>query len=121
MTKKELEIKLSNLVSEVNELKGKLEENDKVKVLTIEHARQRDYLVRKDFYGRITDPRIKLDFKKEVETKFKMDFKNIMHNFTNFNFYDENKKCIIDEFSDLLQKYEYKQIILDTYPIKKDK
>ena len=33
----------------------------------------------------------------------------------------ENKKCIIDDFSELLQKYEYKQIILDLYPAKKEK
>lgn len=121
MTKKELEIKLSNLANEVNCLNAKLEEYNKNKFLTVDHARQRDYLVRKDFYGRITDARIKEDFRKDAEEKFGMTFKTIIHNFTNFNFYNENKKCIIDEFSDLLQKYEYKQIILDTYPIKKDK
>lgn len=126
MTKKELEIKLSNLANQVDCLKMELEAYKIIEYLSVDHARKRDNLVRKNFYGRITDPRIKDDFKKEIEEKINGDFKSITIRITNFDFYDKDdngnkKKCILNVFCDILQKYEYKQIILDTYPIKKDK
>ena len=120
MTKKELEIKLSNLASEVDCLKEKLNSYNSGDYLTIDHARIRDSLVRKNFYGRITDPRIKADFKNEIEKKLNGDFGSITIHITNFEFYD-NEKCILEEFNKTLREFEYKQIILDAYPIKKEK
>lgn len=114
MTKKEME-------KEINELYWKVEELTNIiynKPLSIANAKQRDYIVRTNYIGRIKDKKIKDDFKKKIEDKCGDNFDSITNKLLNYEFYFENKN-ILDLFSETLQKFEYKQIVLDTYGDKK--
>ena len=54
-----------------SELHGIHEYLSSRKLLTIEDAKKRDYIVRTDYIGKITDAKIKKDFKAEIEKMFK--------------------------------------------------
>lgn len=116
MTKKQLEIELSNLYNKIKCLEEKLSSKDNEQYLSIKHARIRDYLVRNNFYGKITYSKIKEDFKKEIENELKFDFSSLSNRFINYDFYYE-RTCLLEKFYEILQKFEYKQIILDAYPM----
>lgn len=115
MTKKELEMKINNLNFALaglqNEVWGMKE------TLTIDQAKKRDYITRTKYLGKITDKKIKEDFQIYIEGQCGDDFKSITNKILNYEFYFENKN-ILDLYSDALQKFEYKQIVLDTYGTK---
>lgn len=87
--------------------------------LTIDDAKKRDYIVRTNYIGRIKDKKIKDDFKKKIEEICEDKFESITNKILNYEFYFENKN-ILNKFSEILQKFEYKQIVLDTYGEKKN-
>ena len=112
MTKKELERKLESIENIL------IAQNSALNmVLTIPQAEKRDYIVRTNYIGRIKDKKIKDDFKKKIEDKCGDNFDSITNKLLNYEFYFENKN-ILDLFSETLQKFEYKQIVLDTYGTK---
>lgn len=123
MTKKQLEILLSELKGEVKELKSIVNdlENSSHLQLTIGDAKMRDYIVRNNYIGKIKDKNIIEDFKKEVEEKLKDNFDSIKNKILNYQFIIDDRenhvysKNILLEFFSILTDYEYKQIILDTY------
>lgn len=113
MTKKEMEIKINNL----NFALAGLQNEVWTGVLTIKQAKDRDYIVRNKYLGKITHKQIKDDFKKEIEKVCGDNFDSITTKLLNYEFYFENKN-ILNLFSETLQKYEYKQLIMDTYGTK---
>ena len=113
MTKKELEEEIKLLHEEVLGLALSIEG----KCLKTDTARKRDYIVRTNYIGRIKDKKIKDDFKNKIEDKCGDKFDSITNKILNYEFYFENKN-ILDLFSETLQKFEYKQIVLDTYGTK---
>ena len=86
------------------------------KLLTIEDAKKRDYIVRTDYIGKITDAKIKKDFKAEIEKMLKDNHSSIKTKILNYEFFD-NEECIyiLDAYWFILKEYEKKQIVLDTY------
>lgn len=115
MTKKEMEIKLNNLNFAVAGLQKEVWEMRDV--LTIEQAKKRDYIARTKYIGRITDKKIKEDFKAKIEEECGDKFESVTNNLLNYRFVIEGKN-ILSKFSEILEKYEYKQIVLDTYGTK---
>lgn len=115
MTKKELETRLNNLEFVVKGLQI-LQSTcaDSREYLSIEHAKQRDYIVRTKYLGKIILKQLKDDFKKEVEEKLGDKFDCITNKLLNYEFFYE-KTNLLEGFSKILQKYEYKQLIIDTY------
>ena len=113
MTKKELEAEIKLLHEEILGLALSIEG----KCLKTDSARKRDYIVRNKYLGKITHKQIKDDFKKEIEKICGDNFDSITNKLLNYEFYFENKN-ILNLFSDTLQKYEYKQLIMDTYGTK---
>lgn len=114
MTKKELETMVSDLSKDILRLKW---ENETIRYLKFEDAKKRDYIVRTKYLGKITHKQIKDDFKKEIENVCEDNFDSITNKILNYEFYFENKN-ILNLFSETLQKYEYKQLIMDTYGTK---
>lgn len=113
MTKKEMERKIYDL-----EWKIKLIEKTMTSLyLTVDQARKRDYIVRNNYTGKLTDKKIKKDFKEEIEKVCGDNFDSITNKILNYRFVFEEKN-ILDKFSEILEKYEYKQIVLDTYGTK---
>ena len=115
MTKKEMERKINNLNFAVAGLQNEVWE--KRDVLTITQAKKRDYIVRTNNLGKITHKQIKDDFKKEIEELCGDKFDSITNKLLNYEFYFENKN-ILELFSETLKKYEYKQLVIDTYGAK---
>jgi hypothetical protein len=129
MTKKQLEILLAELKGEVRELKvlvNGLECGMDTK-LSLGDAKMRDYIVRNNYIGKLTDKNIIADFKKEIEKKFEDNFKSIETKILNYQFVIDDKekhvynRNILFEFYSVLVDYEYKQIVVDTYNKKGDK
>ena len=85
--------------------------------ITIEQARERDYIVRTNYIGRIKDKKIKDDFKAEIEKECGDKFDSITTKLLNYQFFF-NGKNILSDFRKTLQTYEYKQIVMDTYGTK---
>jgi hypothetical protein len=85
-------------------------------LLTIDEAKKRDYIVRTDYIGKITDAKIKKDFKAEVEKILKDNNNSIRTKILNYEFFDK-EECIyiLDAYWFILKDYEKKQIVLDTY------
>ena len=115
MKKKELEAMVRNLSKDILRLKW---ENETIRYLKFEDAKKRDYIVRTKYLGKITHKQIKDDFKKEIEEVCGDNFDSITNKILNYEFSFENKDILI-LFSGTLQKYEYKQLIIDTYGEKK--
>lgn len=120
MTKQYLYNNLVNLDARIRELE-KIHEVvvDTRDYLSIDQAKKRDYIVRNKYLGKITHKQIKDDFKKEIEKVCGDNFDSITNKLLNYEFYFENKN-ILELFSEILKKYEYKQIVLDTYGDKKN-
>ena len=90
------------------------------KLLTIEDAKKRDYIVRTNYIGKIKDNNIKRDFKEEVKKTIGDTFDSITTKIINYNFFDnENCLYILDAYWFILKEYEKKQIVMDTYGDKK--
>lgn len=86
------------------------------KLLTIDEAKRRDYIVRTNYYGKLTDTNIKKDFKAKIEEDTKDKFDSIKTKILNYEFFDkEISMFILDNFYETLKEYEKKQIVLDTY------
>jgi hypothetical protein len=85
-------------------------------LLTIDEAKKRDYIVRTDYIGKITDAKIKKDFKAEIEKILKDKNDSIRTKILNYEFFD-NEECIyiLDAYWFILKEYEKKQIVLDMY------
>lgn len=118
MTKKEMELEYK---AKINNLNRKVEQIGiyLAQCLTINEAKKRDYIVRNKYIGKITDKKIKEDFKAEIEKECGDKFDSVTNNLLNYRFIPDGKN-ILDKFSEILEKYEYKQIVLDTYGDKKD-
>lgn len=113
MKKKEMERKLNNL----NFAVARLQNEVWGMTLTIDQAKKRDYIVRNKYLGKLTHKQIKDDFKKEIEEFCGDNFDSITTKLLNYEFIFENKN-ILELFSEILQKFEYKQLIMDTYGTK---
>jgi hypothetical protein len=111
MTKKELETMVRDLSKDILRLKW---ENETIRYLKFEDAKKRDYIVRNKYLGKITHKQIREDFKNEIKEKCEDGFDSITNKLLNYEFYFENKN-ILELFSETLKKYEYKQLIMDTY------
>ena len=109
MTKKELEIKIKGLEEMI-----RIQDYNVNTALTITQAKKRDYIVRTNYIGKIKDKKIKEDFKNEIKDRCGDNFDSISNKILNYEFFFENKN-ILYIFRDILQQYEYKQIVLDTY------
>ena len=114
MTKKELETMVRDLSKDIMRLKW---ENETTRYLKFEDAKKRDYITRTKYLGKIKHKQIIDDFKKEIEDKCGDNFDSIATKLLNYEFHFENKN-ILELFSEILQKYEYKQLIMDTYGAK---
>ena len=114
MTKKELENRIEALEIRLNACSKYI-----VEILTITEAKKRDYIVRTNYIGRIKDKKIKEDFKTKIEKECGDKFDSITNNILNYRFHIEGKN-ILNKFSEILEKYDYKQIVLDTYGEKKN-
>lgn len=119
MTKKEMEIKLLELVTELEWVRLQLGIYKSNEYLDISQAKKRDYIVRNSYIGKIKDKKIKDDFKSDIEKKCGDKFDNIASKILNYEFNLDGNN-ILNIFSDELKRYEYKQIVLDTYGDKKN-
>lgn len=109
MTKKEMEME----IKAINKIVSFLMESSQDK-LTVSQAKKRSYIVRYKYIGKITHKKIKEDFKKEIEAKLLDTFDSVTNNILNYEFYFEGINRL-NEFYDILKKYEKKQIVMDTY------
>ena len=112
MTKKEMENRIESLEIRLNTCSKFI-----VDSLTITEAKKRDYIVRTKYLGKLTHKQLKDDFKKEIEELCGDKFDSITNKLLNYEFYFENKN-ILELFSETLKKYEYKQLVIDTYGAK---
>jgi hypothetical protein len=78
-------------------------------ILTIDDAKKRDYLVRTNYIGKITDKALLKDYKKEIEQQLGDKFDVCCSNILNYQLIE------LYRFREILNLYEMKQIILDTY------
>lgn len=77
----------------------------KGELLSVKNAKIRDFFVRTNYVGKLTDKKVIQDFKDELDMSFE-DFKSYVLNY--------NTEKLV-EYYDVYKKYEQKQIILDTY------
>lgn len=91
----------------LNEYCGKAISDIKSKgeILTVKNAKIRDFFVRTNYVGRLTDKKVIQDFKDELDITFE-EFKNYVLNY--------NTEKLIGYY-DIYKKYEQKQMVLDTY------
>lgn len=94
-----------NEIANLESLYRKLKAN----MLTIDDAKHRDYIVRTKYTGKIKDENLIKDFKKEISDTLGDKFDSICNNLLNYQLYG------LDKFKGILNVYEMKQIILDTY------
>ena len=113
MKKKELETRIESLEIRLGACCTYITDT-----LTITEAKKRDYIVRTKYLGKITHKQIKEDFKAKIEEECGDKFDSIANKLLNYEFHFEGKN-ILNKFSDTLQKYEYRQIVIDTYGEKK--
>lgn len=78
---------------------------EKGELLSVQNAKIRDFFVRTNYTGRLTDKKIIQDFKDELDVPFD-EFKNYILNYN-------TEKLVA--YHDIYKKYEAKQIILNTY------
>ena len=87
-----------------------------MKFLSRNDAMKRDYIVRTNYYGKLTDDNIKKDFKAKIEEDTKDKFDSIKTKILNYEFIVKGMPVfILDCFYKTLKEYEKKQIVLDTY------
>lgn len=84
-------------------------------ILTIDEAKKRDYIIRTDYIGKIKDEGLLEDFKQEIEQQLNNNFESCCRDLLNYNLIELYK------FREILNLYEMKQIILDTYAKKTPK
>lgn len=110
MKKKELEKIVYNQHKKINELDEKIErwyEFLEIKMLTMEEAYKRDYIVRTKYIGKLKDKKLIEDFKKEFE-----DYNNVCNSILNYEFEQ------LHNYYEKLKLYEKKQIVIDVYGTK---
>lgn len=78
-------------------------------MLSINDAKNRDYIVRTKYVGKIKDENLIKDFKKEISDILEDKFDSICNHLLNYDLSG------LYEFKETLRAYEMKQIILDTY------
>ena len=111
MTKKELENRIETLEIRLSACSKFITES-----LTITEAKQRDYIVRTKYIGKITHKQLKEDFRQEIAEKLKDNFDSITNKILNYNFYDTDHGIhLLNEFYNILKDYEMKHIVIDTY------
>jgi hypothetical protein len=81
--------------------------------LTIDDAKARDYLVRTNYIGKIKDEKLLEDFKKEIEQQLDDNFDHCCTQILNYQLIN------LHHFRNIVDLYEKKQIIIDTYRPKK--
>ena len=96
-----LDNELSSLESEVRRFR--------MNYLTIDDARKRDYIVRTNYIGKLTYEALIEDFKQEIEQQLKDTFHSCCNQILNFQLIN------VCKFREILDTYEKKQIVLDTY------
>ena len=84
-------------------------------ILTIDETKKRDYIIRTDYIGKIKDEGLLEDFKQEIEQQLHNSFDICCRDLLNYNLIELYK------FREILNLYEMKQIILDTYAKKAPK
>ena len=100
------------LENELNELERSL------KILRrdtfyIDDAKARDYLVRTNYIGKIKDEKLLEDFKQEIEQQLGDNFDHCCIQILNYQLIN------LHHFRNIVDLYEKKQIIIDTYRPKK--
>lgn len=80
-----------------------------------DYMEKRDYIVRTNYIGKITDEGLLRDFKKEIEKKLGDTFDSCCNKILNYAIYG------VSIFRKTLDEYDKKQIVLDTYKPKKSK
>ena len=100
------------LENELNELERSLKilRRD---TLTLEDAKARDYIVRTNYIGKVKDEALIEDFKQEIEQQLKDNFEYCCTQVLNYQLIN------VLRFRSILDIYEKKQIVLDTYRPKK--
>lgn len=83
--------------------------------LSKDYIEKRDYIVRTNYIGKITDEGLLRDFKKEIEKKYGDTFDSCCNKILNYTIYG------VATFRKTLDEYDKKQIVLDTYKPKKSK
>ena len=106
----QIDILISENRSDIDFLKAELEKIEKSKYVGSSTAQIRDYFVRTKYIGKLEDKRIIEDYKNEVG-----DFEAMKNDLLNYNNLSK-----FESYRETLRKYEYKQIILNTYPTKKE-
>lgn len=81
--------------------------------LTIDDAKARDYLVRTNYIGKIKDEKLLEDFKQEIEQQLDDNFDHCCTQILNYQLIN------LHHFRSIVDLYEKKQIIIDTYRPKK--
>lgn len=106
----------SQVVALEEEIKAIHEYLSSRRLLTIDEAKKRDYIVRTNCIGKIKDTNIKRDFKEEIKKTIGDTFDSITTKILNYEFFDK-EKCIyiLDAYWLILKEYEKKQIVLDVY------
>lgn len=104
---KVLENLIQNILADMTDMRKKY--------LSMDEARKRDYIVRTNYIGKITDDELLKDFKKEIEKELEDTFESCCNSILNYGPYG------LWTFRKILETYEMKQIILDTYKPKKSK
>lgn len=104
---KVLENLIQNMLTDMTDIRKKY--------LSVDEARKRDYIVRTNYIGKLTDAELIKDFKKEIEKSLEDTFESCCNSILNFGPYG------IWTFRKTLETYEMKQIILDTYSKKSKK
>jgi hypothetical protein len=107
-----LEILCSTLQSEIDETYRQIKKL-RSNMLTIEDAKKRDYIVRNKYIGKLKDNNLIKDFKEEIHTVCENSFDCVCNDLLNY------RLANLQIYSETLNKYELKQIVLDTYAIKK--
>ena len=107
-----LEILCGTLQSELDAL-GRDVKKINIKMLTIDDAKKRDYIVRNKYIGKLKDNNLIKDFKEEIHTVCENSFDCVCNDLLNY------RLANLQIYSETLNKYELNQIVLDTYAIKK--
>jgi hypothetical protein len=100
------------LDDELSSLEGKLK-TLRINALTIDDAKARDYLVRTNYIGKIKDEKLLEDFKQEIEQQLDDNFDHCCTQILNYQLIN------LHHFRSIVDLYEKKQIVIDTYRPKK--
>ena len=104
----QLKLQLASFENDLKELEKNLNKIPS-KYLTIDDAKNRDYIVRNNYIGKVKDELLIEDFKLEIERTLGDTFESVCLKLLNFQLLEVSK------FRAILNNYEIKQIVLDTY------